>query len=80
MSVVVNEKSHPASSTLTVVSLIISIFNLIFCIFLYGKITTQNTISKRSYLKNRSRVEKLEREVIYLNSHYKSKYIKEGVE
>ncbi len=71
MSVVVNEKSPSASSTLAVVSLSISIISLIFCIFLYGKTTTQNTISKRSYLKNRGRIEKLEREVIYLNSRLK---------
>ena len=78
-SVVVSEKTQHTSSALAVVSLVISLISLVFCIFLYGKITTQNTISKRSYLKNRGRVEKLEREVIFLNSHYKSNFLKEGV-
>ena len=63
-----NRNYQKQSNILTITALILSVVSFVFCIFIYGNMTTQDTISKRSYLKNRGRVEKLEREVIYLNS------------
>lgn len=62
------ETAKSGQTIISGIALLLSGLSLIFSIYLYGKLQSLSTVTKRSYLKNRGRVEKLEREVIYLHS------------
>ena len=70
-SVTTATKVNSEQNTITFIALILSCLSLIFSIYLYGKFQSLDTVTRRSYLKNRGRIEKLERDVIYLNSNLK---------
>ena len=66
--VTIAKEAPKGQTAITFIALVLSCLSLIFSVYLYGKYQSLDTVTRRSYLKNRGRVEKLEREVVYLNN------------